>query len=179
MRTSSKLIVAAVAAGFMFFGTQVNAQTTEAKKFNLNLGIEAGLPTGNQANYANFDLGGTVRLQYGLTNDLAVMATTGGYHFFMKANPANGVTYSSFGIGPVKVGLKEFFVPNIYIDAEAGIGREVLESGFAGGQTKFLVSPGIGYANKTWDYGLHYDSLTGNNNAYGVFNLRIAYGFGL
>ena len=178
MKASSKLIVAVFAAGLMFFGTQVRAQTTEAKKFNLNLGIEAGLPTGNQATYANFDLGGTVRLQYGLTNDLAVMFTTGGYHFFMKAGP-NGVTYSSFGIGPVKVGLKEFFVPNIYFDAEAGIGREVNEQGFVGGQTKLLVSPGIGYANKRWDYGLHYDSLTGNNNAYGVFNLRIAYGFGL
>jgi hypothetical protein len=155
------------------------AQTTPAGKFNLNFGIESGLPTGNAANYSTFTLGGTIRLQYGISNNLAATFTTGGYHIFSKINPATGNRYASYGVGPIKGGLKYFFIPNIYFGAEAGIGREVTDKGFVGGQTKLLLAPGVGYGNKKWDFGIRYESLTGNGNNYGIVGLRVAYGFGL
>src|ERR1700761_9615355 len=134
MKNLFKTIVATASFAALFFINNANAQTTPSGKFNLNLGIETGPPTGNTANYSTFVLGGTIRLQYGITDNLAATFTTGGYHFFSKYIPGTNTRYGSFGVGPVKGGLKYFFVPNIYVGAEAGIGREVTEQGFAGGQ---------------------------------------------
>jgi hypothetical protein len=177
MKSLSKLILPAIAVVLLY--ANAKAQTTPVNKFNLNLGIETGLPTSNQSNYSAFVLGGTIRLQYGITNNLAATFTTGGYHFFSQKIPGTNVRYANFGVGPIKAGLKEFFIPNFYIGAEAGIGREVTEQGFVGGQTKLLISPALGYANKRWDLGVHYDSLSGDQNNYGLVALRLAYGFGL
>jgi hypothetical protein len=179
MKTLSKLITTAFAGAALFFTTQVNAQTITAQKFALSLGIEAGKPTGGATPYAVFNLGGTVRLQYGLTNDLALTFTTGGYHFFMEDIPGTSTPYNSYGVGPVKAGIKYFFAPNIYFGAEGGIGVEVTEHGFDGGQKKLLLSPAIGYATEHWDYAVHYESLTGQGNNYGIVALRVAYGFKL
>ncbi len=179
MKSLFKTIAATANFAALFTINSAMAQTTAADKFNLNFGLETGLPTGNTANYSTFTLGGTVRLQYGITGNLAATFTTGGYHFFSKDIPGTDTRYASFGVGPIKGGLKYFFAPNIYFGAEAGIGREVTEQGFAGGQTKFLLSPAIGYGNKHWDFGIHYENLTGDGNNYGLIGLRIAYGFGL
>jgi len=178
MNIVSKLITAFTTTA-LFVTTGVKAQTTPANKFNLNLGIESGIPTGNAVNYNTFIMGGTIRLQYGISNNFAVTFTTGGDHFFPKKIPGEDIRYASFGVGPVKAGFKEFFLPNIYIAAEAGIGREVTEKGFAGGQTKLLLEPGVGIACKNWDFGINYESLTGDQNNYGFVGLRIAYGFTL
>jgi hypothetical protein len=48
-----------------------------------------------------------------------------------------------------------------------------------GGNTKLLLEPGVGYANKKWDFGIAYESLTGQQDNYGFVGLRIAYGFSL
>jgi hypothetical protein len=179
MKKLSKLIAVAIAGTALFVTTNASAQTTAANTFGLSLGIETGLPTGNPTNYSTFNLGGTIRLQYGITNNFAVTFTTGGYHFFSKKIPGTDTRYTSYGVGPVKAGIKEFFIPNVYFGAEAGIGVEVSEHGFSGGQTKLLLSPAVGYANNHWDVGFHYESLTGDQNNYGIMALRIAYGFKL
>jgi hypothetical protein len=179
MKKASKLIAAALTAMALFITINVEAQTTPANKFDLSLGIESGLPTGNAANYSTFILGGNIRLQYGISDSFAVTFSTGGYHFFSQKIPGTDVRYSSYGVGPIKAGFKEFFVPDFYVAGEAGIGREVSQKGFAGGQTKLLLAPGIGYANKKWDLGIVYESLTGDQNDYGFVGLRIGYGFSL
>lgn len=155
------------------------AQTLRPGKFDLSLGIETGLPTTTQSNYTAFNLGGTIRIQYGIASNLGATFTTGGYHFFPATIPGTNVRYSSFGVGPVKAGLKLAVLPNFYLGAEAGVGVEVTEQGFKGGQKKLLLSPAIGYANKHWDVAAHFESLTGQQYNYGIFALRIAYGFGL
>ncbi|RKR83544.1 hypothetical protein BDD43_3754 [Mucilaginibacter gracilis] len=177
MKLSLKL--ALIATTLLLINIKVNAQTTAAKTFGLSLGLEPGLPTTTQSTYTAFTLGGTIRLQYGITNNLSATFTTGGYHFFSKTIPGTDIRYGSFGVGPVKAGLKEFFIPNFYINAEAGVGVEVTQQGFSGGQKKLLLSPGFGYGDKHWDVGFHFESLTGQQNNYGIFGLRIAYGFKL
>jgi hypothetical protein len=179
MKKVSKLIAAAFTIAALFLTTSVKAQTTPANKFVLSLGVEAGLPTGVASMYNTAIVGGNIRVQYGITNSLAVTFATGGDHFFTDYIPGTHTRYSSFGVGPIKGGVKEFFIPNFYVDVEGGIGREVTQQGFVGGQTKLLISPGVGYANKKWDFGIVYESLTGMNDNYGFVGPRIAYGFGL
>jgi hypothetical protein len=179
MKTALKLTATALMVAPLFFATHVKAQTTPANKFNLDLGIESGLPTGVGTNFNTLILGGTIRLQYGISNSFAVTFATGGDHFFSKDIPGTDTRYASFGVGPIKAGVKEFFMPNVYVSGEAGIGREVTQNGFVGGNTKLLLEPGIGYANKKWDFGIAYESLTGQQDNYGFVGLRIAYGFSL
>jgi len=163
----------------ILINTIASAQTITPGKFDLSLGVETGLPTTTQANYTSFILGGTVRIQYGITSTLAATFTTGGYHFFPKTIPGTNESYASFGVGPVKAGLKQFVSSNIYLGAEAGIGVEVTQQGFSGGQKKLLLSPAVGYANKHWDVAAHFESLTGQQYNYGIFAVRVAYCFGL
>jgi hypothetical protein len=176
MKMLSKLMAAVFTAATLLFTTNAIAQTTPAKALLFSAGADAGFPTGNLT-IGSFVLGGTLRLQYGLTNNLAVTFTSGADHFFSKIDPATGKRFDSFGIIPVKAGLKEFFVPHIYFGIEAGIAHEETDNGV--GNTKTLISPSVGWGNKRWDVGIRYDSYTGQNDPYGFVALRVAYGFAL
>ncbi len=156
----------------------VNAQTIPAKALVLSLGAQVGLPTGQVVGGTSFILGGDLKLHYGITDKFSVTFTTGGYHFFPIQN-IPGATRESFGVGPLKAGVKYFVSPNIYLAGEAGAGVEVTESGFEGGHTKTLLSPGVGYANERWDFGLRYEDYSGNNFHYGQLALRAGYGLRL
>jgi hypothetical protein len=179
MKNSTKLITTAVAAVAIFFGTQqANAQSKDASPWRFGIGLEAGAPTGSAHDGSNFELGGTARLQYGADKGLAWTLTSGYYNFFGKEIGAVGGTTiktSSAGIVPVKAGLKAYFADNIYFGAEAGAGFETVSNG----NTKLILSPGLGYSSSKWDVGVRYENFSGQGNDYGMVGARIAYGFGL
>lgn len=177
MKSSIKLIAAAFAASALFFAGNVNAQTkTEESPWKLGLGIELGAPTGNAHTVSNFELGGTARLQYNAAENFAWTLTSGYYNMFGKEIPGvTGVNYKSIGIVPLKAGFKAFFASNLYFGAEAGAGFETA----SGGNTKFILSPTLGFANKTWDVGARYENFSGQSDSYGLVGLRIAYAFSL
>jgi hypothetical protein len=176
MKTTFKLIALAFAT--LFFSTGSQAQTTDAGKWNLGLGIETGIPTGVAKLGATNTLGGTGRLQFGVSNSFALTLTTGGYHFFPKKNPTTGIRYGSYGEIPVKIGFKEFFVKSLYIGGEIGTASEKLEKGW--GPTRLDLSPALGWANKNWDFAVHYENFSRHGEkSLGLVNARIAYGFQL
>jgi hypothetical protein len=183
MKTLSKLIAAAFTISALFFTTNVKAQTTPANAFRFGIGLDAGLPTGNLRIGSNFVLGSTARIQYGISNSFAITLTSGADHFFSKTIPGTNMKYDSFGIIPIKAGAKVFFTPNLYFGAEAGVGIEETDSG--AGNTKFILSPAVGYAVKHWDIGVRYENYSGNDkksgqsDPYGFIALRAAYCFAL
>lgn len=176
MKKSTKLIAAAIAAVTLFLGTSdVKAQTNEKSAWRLGFGVEGGIPTGDVSDFSNFQLGGTARLQYGLSDNLALTLTSGLYHFFGKEIGNSGEKYDIGNIIPVKAGIKTFFTDNLYFGAEAGAGFETEENG----NTKLLLAPALGWADKHWDVGVKYENISGQGNNYGTVGLRLAYGFGL
>jgi hypothetical protein len=175
MKKSAKLVAAALVSVALFIGGNVKAQTTPPSPWRLGIGLEAGAPTGDAHNISNFELGGTARLQYDASSSFAWTLTSGYYNMFGKNNPVTNVDYNSLGIIPVKLGIKAFFTPGLYFGAEAGAG---FETG-TGGNTKLILSPGLGYASKSVDVGLRYENFSGQGNNYGLVGLRIAYGFAL
>ena len=177
MKTLSKLIAVAFTVAALFFTTTVKAQTTPAHSVIFAIGPDAGLPTGNLTLGSNLVLGGSARLQYGITDNFAITLGSGADHFLSKINPATGMRFDSYGIIPIKLGVKEFFVPNIYFAAEAGIGIEETDAGV--GNTKIVLSPTLGYANKRWDFGVTYVNFSGQMDPYGFVAVRVAYGFKL
>ena len=176
MKKVSKLIAVAAAATALFFTTSVKAQTSAVPDpGRLGIGVEAGLPTGNAHTASNFELGGTVRLQYDVGSNFAYTLTSGYYNFFGKQPDNSNYRYPSWGVVPLKAGIKAFFSPNLYFGAEAGAGFETN----GGGSTKLILSPALGFANKTWDVGARYENFSGQGNNYGLVGLRVAYAFKL
>ena len=180
MKKSSVLIVLIFAASLLVTN-DVNAQTTNPNPWRLGIGVEAGVPVGTVPNNSGFELGGTLRLQYDVTNNFALTLTTGYYNLFAAGdkvlfNPGGGRTYlTSFGIVPLKAGIKAFFAKDVYFGAEAGVGFETK----SGGTTQLLLSPALGNANKTWDASLRYENFSAQGYGFGLFGLRVAYAFKL
>ena len=179
MKTMTKMIAGAFTAAAIFIGTNVKAQTTPANTIRFGIGLEVGAPTGNAHDASKFELGGTARLQYGVSNDLALTLTSGYYNFF-ASQYAKDLGGRSLGMVPVKAGIKAFVGNGFYFSGEVGAGFEVHPI-FEGGDknTKLILSPGVGYATKSWDVGVRYENYSGQNNNYGLVGLRLAYGFGL
>jgi len=187
MKKVTKLMAIAGAAIAIFFASNVKAQTVDKSAWRLGIGVEGGVPTGDVHTTQGWDLGGTARLQYGIDKNVAVMLTSGYYNLFGKnysatfIDPAtSSVTTitakgANFGIIPVKAGAKVFFNSPIYVSGEAGAGFETVE----GGKTRLLLSPGLGWANHSWDVGARYENFSGGGVNYGLINLRVAYGFTL
>jgi hypothetical protein len=180
MKKTTKFIAIAAAAVTMFFTTQVKAQTSEPNKWRLGIGVEGGIPTGSlhgsdgAPDYSKFELGGTARLQYGVAKNFALTLTSGYYNFF-ATDAAKAAGGESFGVVPVKLGGKIFFNSPIYFGGELGAGFETKYAK----NTKFLWSPALGWANRSWDVGVRYEGFQGQSDNYGIVALRIAYGFSL
>jgi len=181
MNKKTKFIAVALTALALFMGVQSNAQSIQKGKLRFGIGADGLLPVGNFSNSSSFGLGITPRLQYGITNNVALTFTTGFYHFFPKDMYAasNSQLYKyhwDTDLIPVKAGIKVFVTSHIYVNAEAGLGFQV-DNG--GGDSKWMASGGAGYANKRWDFGIRYENFAANGYRNGLIGLRVAYGFGL
>lgn len=173
----------------LFFIKDVKAQITTAKHFNFNLGLETGVPTGQIRPLHTFELGGTLRVQYGVTNNVTAMFTTGFYNLMPKdfiisyTTPFSSGTVAgrseALGVIPVKLGVKWTLVKSFYVSAEGGAWCETKPSQHNGGyfynDTKLLLSPGIGFATESLDIGMRYESSSGKGHDYGLIGLRIAH----
>jgi len=186
MKNTTKWIASAATALVIFFATNVKAQTITPDKFRFGIGVEGGLVTGDAHDFSNLELGGTARLQYGFSKNLALTLTSGYYNFFGKTEPGTTDKYQSLGMVPIKAGIKAFFTDNLYFGGEIGAGIETktflpqgVDESFASKDTKLILSPGIGYATKHWDIGARYENYSGQGINYGLVGLRLAYGFGL
>jgi hypothetical protein len=179
MKTTLKTIIIASTLATLFFTTTSKAQTTSANTWQFSIGPDGGIPTGNARFGSNFAFAGTARIQYGLSNSFAITLTSGAYHFFPIDMPGTNIKYQSYGEVPIKAGIKAFFVPNLYVGAEAGAMLEATDSG--AGPTRLLLSPALGYASQHWDFAVHYESASTSlpNSHFGIVALRVAYGFGL
>jgi hypothetical protein len=187
MKRMTKVVAAAFTAAAIFIGTNVNAQSTPKNAFRFGFGVEGLVPTGNLHDISNVGVGITPRLQYGVADNLALTLTSGYYNFFGKEIENTGIKTKSYGMIPVKAGIKAFVSQNIYLGAEVGAGFETSTFGALKDQntdgfsknTKLIASPTIGYASQKWDVGVRYENYSGQSNNFGAVGLRIAYGFGL
>jgi hypothetical protein len=187
MKKVTNLVAAAFVAAAIFLGTSAKAQMVPVNDLRFGIGVEGGIATGSAHDYSNLELGGTARLQYGVSQNVAITLTSGYYNFFGKeVSGYPGVKYSSLGMVPVKAGVKWFVNNGFYLSGEAGAGIETKTFAAAGAnvpeapkETKLILSPGLGWASKSWDVGLRYENYSGDGNNFGLVALRLAYGFGL
>lgn len=177
MKILSKFFVAILVI-FTMLSAKTYAQTSTPGKWRLGFGVEGGIPTGDLKDFSNLELGGTVRLQYGMSKNVYLTFTSGYYNFFAKQYiiPGTGIAGKPDDLGmiPVKAGAKFFMGDHFYLGAEAGAGFET-----PGGPVQVILSPSVGYATHSWEAGVRYENFLADHSNFGVVALRIAYGFGL
>lgn len=157
-----KIVTSIIVVGLIFFANTVQAQSA----WRLGLAGNAGLASNKVYGLV---LGIDMRLQTKLDDRNLFILTTGLTHFFDTQKTIDGFTYV-----PLKAGFKTFFVPNLYIAAEAGVGFGLNK----GSDASFLWSPSFGYSGKKLDISIKYEDFTEGSNLQQVA-LRIAYGFKL
>jgi hypothetical protein len=187
MKTLSKFIATVLFFAAVFLSPGARAQNIPVNTFRLNFGVESGVTTGHIVYASKTYFGATSTLQYGLSKNFALTLTSGYYYF------PGTVFHSSMGMIPVKLGLKYFVGQHFYFSGEAGVGIALQRYNYIAGlepitpkSSRLLLSPGIGYAIKAWDFNLHYENIGPANkdvaaptNGYGLVGLRVSYGFGL
>lgn len=161
---------------------ETTTTTTSTENYDqgwrLGFGLTAGVPL--SADPYEWNLGGDVRLQYDLSTRYSLTLTSGFNNFFVNGDD------NDLGYIPVKGGFKAFVLKDqLYLLGEVGYAFAVTNDY---DDNSFLLSPGIGYANKYFDASLRYEHYTDfptlNNDGttgkgMGMIALRLAYGFRL
>ena len=167
-------IICLAAFAFLFSNTtfaQETAATNYDQGFRLGFGVNGGLPTDGDYDWA---LGGDVRLQYDLSKKTSLTLTTGFTNLFMGKDDL-GNNIKDLGFIPAKAGFKAFVLKDqFYVLGELGAGFAVT-NGY--NNTTFLWAPGIGYANKYIDLSVRYEDY--HDFRTNQVALRVAYGFKL
>ncbi|RFZ90524.1 hypothetical protein D0C36_22355 [Mucilaginibacter conchicola] len=168
-----KTIPLVLFALFVLSLTKTNAQSIPKNTFKLDVGAEALRPLSAANDFYDIGIGGTARLNYGLTDKLAVTLTSGYYHFNYKGS--GNYNLYDVNIIPIKAGLKYFLIPNVYVNGEAGVGLGRTPINY----TKTIISGGFGWVYKGLDVGLKYENNFGRYDGFKNIGLRVGYGFKL
>ncbi len=162
-------------------GLAANAQTEGAVR-KLSIGGEYGFPTESGSKDLTY-AGASLQFEQPVAKALN-LTFNGGYISKMFTGDAKDALKAlnlktSYGIIPVKAGLKYYFGGNFYAAGEAGAAFPA-ESG---GSTAFAFAPGLGASfsvadKSSLDFGLRYETWS-NNGSSSFVGLRAAYAFGL
>ncbi|RFZ90842.1 hypothetical protein D0C36_17985 [Mucilaginibacter conchicola] len=141
-----------------------------------SIGVEVGLPLGDAKNASNLIIGGSLKYEHPVAENVFITGSAG-YSKFLNNEEAKAADYS-FSAIPVKVGVKYFFDQGFY--GEAQIGAAFLHESIgdnSGNATAFAYSPGIGYAfTPNFDIGVRYEGWSKNGTLSQVA-ARLAYSF--
>lgn len=190
MKTSIKISVLALSL-VSIFSINANAQdstpktTTDGSGIRLSVGLDAGLPLGKLKNNYNWSGGASVEADFPILRNQFYYTVNAGFNDVF-AN--NSTTSPDIQLIPVKLGLKYFVIPNVYIQGEAGASFVTNKTNL--GYTKsaaFIYEPQIGVlfnvgGKNSIDAGVNYQNNSqfyDNGNHTGLLGLRVAYSFGL
>lgn len=143
-----------------------------------SIGPEVAMPVGDWSDVVGLGIGGTVRYEGAINDNLNWMATAGYLSFGDKEDL--GVKFSMI---PINAGVKYYFdesFSGFYAGAELGfnvVKAKYEDTGFgsfSASETKFGFAPMVGYHISVIDIGAKY-ALVSDANYFGV---RVAYVFG-
>jgi len=150
----------------------------QAQHYNIIIGPEISLPSGNSTNRSTIGYGGYLKAEVGLSEKFSVTGSGAlvsflGKRFFGQRQP-------TLAYLPVKAGLKYYTESSFYFEGQ--LGASVPMNGT--GKTTFAWSPGAGTfinsrnSKNQLDIGLRYEGWT-DRSTFGFFSLRAGYAFNL
>jgi len=153
-----------------------NAQTkgryaTSAKTSSgFSIGIEAGLPLGENGEIYSSIIGGSLQYEIMPSADVGITFNGGYLNYNIKSRYGGG----GVGFVPLLGGVKYYFTPAAFFHAQ--IGAAV---GTATGQgTSFAYSPGLGFKlSPDFDAEVKYLGISNRGGTIANVGLRVAYNF--
>ena len=169
---------------------------SHAQNGRFSVGAEVGLPIGNFADATSLGVGGTLRYEYPVNDNLALMLTAGYLTFSGKT--VGGFDLGSWGMIPAQVGAKYYFTEmmnGLYGAIHLGIhslsyktpkftyidpftGTSVTLGGETFTSTDFSYAPEIGYHLANIDIGARYQMISTTGSTTSYLGVRVAYVFG-
>jgi hypothetical protein len=190
MRTKNFMKVVATAAIVLL------SMTSFAQNGRFSVGAELGLPMGTFGDAASIGIGGSLRYEMPMGDNLGLMLTAGYMSF-------SGKTVAGFDLPnetmiPIQVGAKYYFTEQqdgFYGAVELGVhSTSVTIPAYAGitvggvtygaypeskvTSTDFSYAPGVGYALANVDIGLRYQIISSTGGSSSYLGVRLAYVFG-
>src|SRR4051812_21508743 len=155
----------------------------KAQRYNIVIGPELSLPTGNATNQSPIGFGGYLKAEVGLSPKFSITGTGSVVSFLGKK--FYGPRAQTLSYLPVKAGLKYYTENNFYFEGQLGAALPLNGTGAA----RFAWSPGAGTfirsrtSKNQLDVGLRYEGWTGKSTisttTFGFFSLRAGYAFNL
>lgn len=165
----------------LFASTVMYAQSgsSSVQKFDLSVGVDGGLPLGNLKETSKFGIGGTAKLGYNVTDNIAVTFQTGYISFAGKSEEFEGEKYKwpSLNFIPFKFGGRYTFANGFYAEPQLGFSR--LGAKGEGGATGFTYAINAGYRMTPGiDVSARYEGVS-KEGTVSFIGIRAAYSFGL
>ena len=169
-----KLLLVAVItiAGF----TGAYAQPTEG--FTFGAGIRLGLPIGDFSDFSSFGVGGELLGEYGFSDMVSGVISTGYTSFFGKDIDIPGIGTidgESTGYIPILVGARVYPSTNFFIGAQVGYG---ILTGGGESEGAFNYQPQIGYNASNFQLALNYNGLSKDGSTLSHLGLTAIFKFG-
>lgn len=153
----------------IFLSVAMNAVNAQQQ---VSVGLDVAIPLADLSTTQGIGIGATAKLHYPIQNSLQLTATTGYMSFAGKT--VDGYKYGSFGVLPLKVGLRFSVAENVFIEPEVG-----LWFGNRGWGTSFAYGGGIYKSWNNFDIGARIEGSSKNSSNAWFIGLRAAYKFDL
>jgi hypothetical protein len=173
----TKIMVALVAV------TLISTQYSTAQRSRASLGVEYGIPIGEDSTFFSGLFGGTARYEIPVGDAIGITFTFGYLSYLLKAE-TKGVTSGEI---PVQAGFKYYFQDQqegFYGMAEVGVHINILSFENNGTNettltTNMSYAPGIGYClGESVDIGIRYQLISAEIGSASYLGFRLAYVFG-
>jgi hypothetical protein len=166
------LVATFVVAGF------IGAYAQPAEGFTFGAGVRLGLPIGDFGDYSSFGVGGELQGEFGFSDMVSGVVTTGYTSFFGKDYEIPGlgtIEGESTGYIPILVGARVYPSTNFFIGAQIGYG---LLTGGGDSEGAFNYQPQIGYNTEKFQLALNYNSLSKDGSSVSHIGLTGIFKFG-
>lgn len=170
-----KKVILAVA---IIFATFINASAQPTEGFSFGAGVRLALPIGDFGDYYSFGVGGELQGEYGFSDKVSGVFTTGYTNFFGKSYDIPGfgtVDGESVGYIPILAGIRVYPSANFFIGAQAGYG---LFTGNGGSDGAFNYQPQIGYNAEKFQVALNYNGVSQDGSTTSHIGLTAIFKFG-
>lgn len=138
----------------------IGAYAQPAEGFTFGAGVRLGLPIGDFADYNSFGVGAELQGEYGFSDMVSGVVTTGYTNFFGKDYEIPGFGKfegESIGYIPILVGARVYPSTNFFIGAQVGYG---ILTGGGSSDGAFNYQPQIGYNTEKFQLALNYNGLS-------------------
>jgi hypothetical protein len=150
--------------------SQARARSSATGMSGFSIGLEAGVPLGENGKPYSYILGGSLQYETKPASDIGITFSGGYLNYTFKEDYGSGNT----GFVPLLGGVKYYFSPSAFLHAQVGaaVGTK------SGQGTSFMYTPGIGFKlSRNIEATVKYVGISNSGGSLENVGARLAYNF--